>query len=78
LILKIYQQGIDLMRGRYRPRQPWEALSEYAQGVENVPALDRLTEAAEVAAYRTEPPDRASVVKAKKALTDLENEIEQR
>ncbi|MBN1219596.1 MAG: transglutaminase family protein [Anaerolineae bacterium] len=76
LILKLYQQGINLLRRIYRSRQPWEALSEYAEGVGNMSALNRLTEAAEVAAYRTEPPDRASVVKAKKALTDLENEIE--
>jgi transglutaminase-like putative cysteine protease len=76
LILKIYQQGAKLLtRKKYLPRQQWQALTEYAQGVGKLPALIRLTEAAEIAAYRTEAPDEETVVKAEAALTDLQNEL---
>jgi hypothetical protein len=75
LILKIYQQGTKLLPRQYLPRQPWEALTEYAQRVESLSALKWLTETAEIAAYRAEVPDAETVAEAEKALAALKNEL---
>jgi transglutaminase-like putative cysteine protease len=77
LILKLYQQGARLVgEKRHRPRHPWEALTEYARQVSRLPALTRLTKAAEVAAYRSEAPDGKMVARAKAALKNLRDELQ--
>ncbi|NJN95199.1 MAG: transglutaminase domain-containing protein [Anaerolineales bacterium] len=76
LILALYEQGAAVLaRRRYRKREKWETLSEYAQTVGRLPALSQLTEAAEVAAYRPEAPGEEKVAEAKAALTSLQNEV---
>lgn len=76
LILKLYKQGTTLLtRRKYRQREKWETLSEYAQTVGDLSSLSRLTQAAEIAVYRPEAPDEEMVGHAKAALISLQNEI---
>jgi transglutaminase-like putative cysteine protease len=76
LILSLYEQGAKLLsRRKYRKREKWETLSEYAHNVGSLPGLKQLTEAAEVAAYRPEAPGEEQVAEAKTALTSLQNEL---
>lgn len=76
LILALYEQGAAVLaRRRYRKREKWETLSEYAQTVGRLPALSQLTQTAEVAAYRPEAPGEEKVAEAKAALTSLQNEV---
>ncbi len=76
LILALYEQGAAVLaRRRYRKREKWETLSEYAQNVGRLPALSQLTQAAEVAAYRPEAPGEEKVAEAKAALASLQSEI---
>jgi len=71
-ILQLYKQGTTLVgETAFRPRHRWEALSEYARQVRQLPALIRLTKAAEVAAYRTDVPDKEIVAQAEAAFTEL-------
>jgi transglutaminase-like putative cysteine protease len=75
LILTLYRQALNLLRQyRYRRREPWETLGEYAQQVGNLPALTRLTRAAEIAAYRPKAPDEKTVAEARAALEALKGE----
>lgn len=76
LILSLYEQGSKLLtRRKYRQREKWETLSEYAQRVGKLSSLNQLTQAAEIAAYRPETPDEEIVDEAKAALTSLQNEF---
>ncbi|MBE7549705.1 MAG: DUF4129 domain-containing protein [Anaerolineales bacterium] len=78
LILSLYEQGSKLLtRRKYRQREKWETLHEYAQRVGKLASLSRLTQAAEIAAYRPEAPDAETVDKAKAALVSLQNEVKQ-
>jgi hypothetical protein len=71
-ILHLYQQGTKLVgQTTFRPRHRWEALSEYARQVRQLPALARLTQAAEIAAYRNNSPDKEIVAQAEAAWADL-------
>lgn len=75
LILKLYRQAVKLLsRRNYPPRRPWETLGEYARRV-NRAALTRLTQAAEVAAYRVDPPDSRIVTEAGEAFRVLKEEL---
>jgi N-acyl-D-aspartate/D-glutamate deacylase len=75
-ILKIYRQGVRLLsRKKQRHRQPWETAAEYADSIDDVPALTQLTQLAEVAAYRPQVPDAGSVTRAKQALANLKREL---
>jgi transglutaminase-like putative cysteine protease len=77
LILTLYEQGSAILKRRkYRKREKWETLSEYAQNVGNLPGLSQLTQAAEIAVYRPEAPDEEIVVEAKTALASLKNKVE--
>jgi hypothetical protein len=77
LILALYEQGSAILKRRkYRKREKWETLSEYAQKVGNLPGLSQLTQAAEIAAYRPEAPEEEIVVEAKTALVSLQNKVE--
>ncbi len=75
-ILKIYHQGERWAqkRTKYRPRHPWETVSEYTAGLGNPPALSQLSHLAEIAAYRPEAPGAEDVVRAKEALRALKGE----
>ncbi len=76
LILKLYQVGIGLLaRRRFRRRYNWETLSEYAGSLGKLPALARLTQATEVAAYRPEAPEEEMVNEAKGAVESLQEEM---
>jgi transglutaminase-like putative cysteine protease len=76
LILGLYEQGAAILaRRKYRKREKWETLSEYAQSVGNLSSLGGLTQAAEIAAYRPEAPEEEMVDKAKVALIALQNEV---
>jgi hypothetical protein len=76
LILTLYEQGSAILRHRkYRKREKWETLSEYAQNVGNLPSLNQLTQAAEIAAYRPEAPGEKTVVEARTALASLKGEV---
>ena len=76
LILTLYAQGSTILtRRKYRKREKWETLSEYAQTVGNSSALSQLTQAAEIAAYRPEAPDAEIVTEAKAALASLKDEV---
>ncbi|GAB4418995.1 MAG: hypothetical protein Fur0044_15170 [Anaerolineae bacterium] len=76
LILALYEQGAAILtRRKYRKRETWETLSEYAQTVGRLPALSQLTQAAEVAAYRPEAPGEEKVAEAQTALETLRNEV---
>ncbi|MCL4297677.1 MAG: transglutaminase-like domain-containing protein [Anaerolineae bacterium] len=78
LILNLYEQGSKLLtRRKYRQREKWETLREYAQRVGKLASLSRLTQAAEIAAYRPEAPDEEIVDEAKAALVSLQNEVKQ-
>ncbi len=78
LILKIYRQGLRLLpRKTYGRREAWQTVTEYANSVDNLPALTRLSQLAEMAAYRPKAPDSATVVEAKEALTSLKDELAQ-
>ena len=59
----------------FRPRHRWEALTEYARQVRQLPALIRLTQVAEIAAYRTAAPDEETVTQAEAALTILQENL---
>ncbi len=76
-ILQLYRQaGQTLRRRKIRPRQPWETISEYAGQVNAPPALRRLSQLAEVAAYRPAAPNAAAVTQAEAALQALQTELE--
>jgi transglutaminase-like putative cysteine protease len=75
-ILKLYQRGMTLLsRKRFRRRQGWETLHEYAAHFDQLPALARLTRLAETATYRPEIPDVQQVQAAESALNDLRAEL---
>ncbi|MBN1993762.1 MAG: DUF4129 domain-containing protein [Anaerolineae bacterium] len=79
LILKLYRQASKLLNHKgYVPRQRWEALAEYARRVGDWPTLARLTNAAEIAAYRPEAPDEETVAQARQSLADLQKELSRR
>ncbi len=76
-ILALYQRGVSLLlRRRYRRRQSWETLGEYARSVGDLPALAELTRAAETAAYQPEPPPGELVIRAKTALARLKQQLQ--
>jgi hypothetical protein len=76
LILALYEQGATILnRRKYRKRETWETLSEYAQNVGSLPGLSQLTQAAEIAAYRPKTPEEETVTEAKAALTTLQHEV---
>jgi hypothetical protein len=76
LILALYEQGAAILpRRKYRRREKWETLSEYAENMGAFRSLSQLTQVAEVAAYRPEVPDEKAVTEAKAALASLQNEI---
>jgi transglutaminase-like putative cysteine protease len=76
LILALYGQGMKILtRRKYRQREKWETLSEYAQRVGNISGLSRLTQAAEIAAYRPQTPEEDTVAEAKSALVTLKDEV---
>ncbi len=75
-ILQLYNEGTNLVsQARFRPRHRWEALTEYARQVRHLPALSRLTQAAEMAAYRNQPPDAQTVSQAEAALEELDHHL---
>lgn len=75
-ILNLYRHSLSLLtRQKYRQRENWETLSEYAQNVGNLSALSQLTQAAEIAAYRPEAPEAEIVAEAKAALELLKDEV---
>jgi len=79
LILKTYHRAARLLvRKKYRPRQPWETAGEYARSLGQFPALTRLSQLAEIAAYRPHPPDTATANAAEEALAALKDEIRPR
>ena len=68
-ILALYRQGSRVLRRRKHPqRKPWETVTEYAHRVGNFSPFDRLSQLAEVAAYRPQPPDSGDIAQAKTAL----------
>ncbi len=76
LILKIYHQGLRLLRRKkYRRREASETVAEYAASMDNLPALNQLSHLAEVAAYRPQSPDREVVSQAQEALGNLKEEL---
>jgi hypothetical protein len=76
IIFRIYQQALKLLaRKKYRRRKQWETLAEYANRAGNLPALTRLTQAAEIAAYRPEAPDAETIATAEDALAALKDEL---
>jgi transglutaminase-like putative cysteine protease len=76
LILKFYRQGVRLLvRKKYRRRRPWETVTEYANNVDELPALIHLSQLAEVAAYRPKAPSPETVNEAKAALGSLKDEL---
>jgi hypothetical protein len=76
LILALYEQGATILtRRKYRKRETWETLSEYAQNVGGLPGLSQLTQAAEIAAYRPQVPEEEIVAEAKSALITLKEEV---
>jgi hypothetical protein len=78
LILKLYRQGLKLLSGRkYRRRETWETMVEFAHQLGHLPALTRLTHAAEIAAYRPDAPETDTVEEAEEALTALKRELSQ-
>lgn len=68
-VLRLYRQGIRLLTPRQR--SAGETLTEYAQQVGDSPALKQLTQAAEIAAYRPEPPTEQTVAQAQAAVESL-------
>jgi hypothetical protein len=75
LILEIYQQAVQFLRQKKQPpRQSWETVAEYARRAGNWPALARLSQLAEMAAYRPEAPEAAVVHRAKAELKALRDE----
>jgi transglutaminase-like putative cysteine protease len=76
LILKIYQQALYFLKGKkHPPRRAWETIAEYAQRVGRWPALARLSQLAEIAAYRPEAPEGEAVAEAKAAVKMLRDEV---
>ncbi len=76
LILQIYQRAAKLLISRkYDRRDKGETLTEYTQRVGNLPALARLTQAAEIAVYRPEAPGAETVAEAEAALGALKKEL---
>lgn len=76
LILKLYRQGVRrLPRKKYGRRETWETAAEFAARAGNLPTFSRLTQLAEVAAYRPEAPDTEAVAEAKAALSSLKNDL---
>jgi len=72
IIWKLYRRAMRfLVRKKYRPRLESETLTEYANTLEDMPALKKLTKAAEIAIYRPMPPDNATVDSAQEALSFL-------
>jgi len=75
-ILKLYRRAAALLSSqKYAPRRQWESLAEYARRTGSLPALGRLTEAVEIAAYRPQAPDPETVVQAEAALAALKQEL---
>jgi hypothetical protein len=75
----MYQQAVNLLaRDVALRRNAWETFAEYADRVSGVPALTRLSQAAEVAAYRPEAPDERLRAEAEAALTALRSDLTQR
>ncbi len=75
MILKLYEQGIRLLaRRKFRKREAWETLDEYAASLSRFPALARLTHAVEIAAYRPEAPDTSTLAEARAAFNGLRDE----
>jgi hypothetical protein len=76
LILKLYHQALRFLRRRKAgQRQPWETVTEYANRIGNPVALNRLSQLAEIAAYRPEAPDHTAISEAKAALASLKQEL---
>ena len=77
LILKIYRQAVHFLtrRRKHRPREKWETIAEYAHEIGHLPALTRLTQLAEIAAYRPKAPGTTAVAQAREALTALQDEV---
>ena len=77
LILKLYRRAERLLaRKKYRPRETWQTTAEYAATMQNLTALQELSRAVELAAYRPEPPDEATVVEARAALKALHRQVD--
>ncbi len=73
LILGLFHRTVDLLFQRdILRRKPWETFSEYASRVREMPALARLSRAAEVAAYRPEAPDEDAVETARGAWREVQ------
>lgn len=72
-ILRLYRRGVALLARRGRKRGEGETLGEYAAQHPS-PALARLTESAEIAAYRPTPPDEETLQQAQAALQALQQE----
>lgn len=68
-VLRLYRQGVRLLTQRQRPAG--ETMTEYAQQLGEIPALNQLTQAAEIAAYRPEPPNEQTVAQAQAAVESL-------
>jgi transglutaminase-like putative cysteine protease len=76
LILALYFRGAALLlRRRHRPRRPSETLAEYARAAGSLPALLRLTRAAEIAAYNPASPEETTLAEARAALEALKAEL---
>lgn len=76
LILKLYRQALRLLRRKIgQQREPWETVKEYAQRTGNTPAFMRLSQLAELAAYRPTAPNEESLTEAKIALNRLKDEL---
>lgn len=76
LIFELYRQAEKLLLKKRHPRrEPGESLREYAHRVGRLPALARLTRAAEIAAYRPKPPNDKTVASAETALVSLKDEL---
>ena len=72
LILRLYRRALTVLtRRKVRPRAGWETMAEYAADLDSRPALVRLTHAAEIAAYRPDPPDDTVVDQAQAAYRAL-------
>ncbi len=76
IILRLYHQALNLLTARkHHPRESWETPAEYAYRVGRLPALARLTQATEIAAYRPETPEPETVTQAREALQTLRDKL---
>jgi hypothetical protein len=76
LIFKLYRQALRLLAGRkYRRREASETMAEFAHRLGHLPALTRLTQAVEIAAYRPDAPEASTVKAAEEALNTLKREL---